>query len=56
LVRAALASKSERRRELARLPIQDKVRILIELQRLAAETRLATGRPARAPWSLAERA
>jgi hypothetical protein len=53
LVQTALAAKAERRRELARLPIEDKVRIVVELQRLAAEARRAMGRPAREPWVLA---
>jgi hypothetical protein len=50
LIQTALAAKAERRRDLARLAIEDKVRVVVELQRLATETTRAIGRPAREPW------
>ena len=42
-------AKEERRRELARLPFEEKFRILLELQRIAYEFRTAAGLPARKP-------
>jgi len=40
----------ERRRRLARLPVEEKIRILVELQELAASIARSRGRPVRRPW------
>jgi hypothetical protein len=44
------AAKSRRRSWLASLPIEEKYRRFLQLQRLVAETRRAAGRPAPPPW------
>jgi len=48
----AFAAKSARRRELARLPIEEKVRIVALLQRQANEIRRASGRPLMPEWPI----
>ena len=40
------------RRESARLPIEEKLRILVEMQKRANEVRRATGRPEMFVWQL----
>ena len=40
------------RREAARLPIGEKLRILVEMQKRANEVRRATGRPEMFVWQL----
>ena len=40
------------RQEAARLPIEEKLRILVQLQRRANEVRRATGRPEMFVWQL----
>ena len=50
--RGAFAAKSARRRELARLPIEEKVRIVALLQRQENEIRRATGRPLMPEWPI----
>ncbi len=45
-----LAAKSRRRRELAALPIERKLEIVLELQKSVAELRDAAGRPGPRPW------
>ena len=45
-----LAGKQAHRAALARLPYEEKVRIVIELQKLAFGMQSAAGRPARKPW------
>jgi len=45
-------AKEERRRHLAQLPFEEKVRILVELQKMAYETRTAAGLPCPKPWDL----
>ncbi len=44
--------KVRARREAARLPIEEKLRILVELQKRANEVRRATGRPEMFVWQL----
>ena len=42
--------KAERRRELAALPIEEKLKRLVKLQCIAYSIGKQSGRPARAPW------
>jgi hypothetical protein len=44
--------KQVARREAARLPIEEKLRILVEMQKRANEIRRATGRPEMFVWQL----
>ena len=44
--------KTKSRLEAARLPIEEKLRILVALQRRANEVRRATGRPEMFVWQL----
>ena len=44
--------KRAARHEAARLPIEEKLRILVQLQRRANEVRRATGRPEMFVWEL----
>jgi hypothetical protein len=44
--------KQSGRREAAQLPIEEKLRILIEMQKRANEVRRATGRPEMFVWQL----
>ena len=46
------AAKLERRRELARLPIEEKLRLVALLQRQENEVRRAAGRPQKPEWPL----
>jgi hypothetical protein len=46
LAESLFRARSERHLELAALPIRDKIRILLELQRLANDIRKKTGRKA----------
>ena len=46
-----IAAKQERRHKLAALPFPEKVRIVVQLQRMAAPILLARGRPVRV-WHL----
>jgi hypothetical protein len=48
------AAKKARRMALARLPFEEKVRIIVELQRIAYDIRSAVGKPAPKPWDLRE--
>jgi hypothetical protein len=45
-----LDAKARRRRELASLPFEKKLEIVLELQRRVAEIRRSTGRPGPDPW------
>ncbi len=45
-----LDAKARRRRELASLPFEKKLEIVLELQRNVAEIRRSTGRPGPQPW------
>jgi hypothetical protein len=47
-----LLAKEERRRQLARLPYPEKVRAVVQLQRMAAPVLRTRGREVR-PWHLA---
>lgn len=47
---AIFEAKRQRRRELARLPIEQKLGIVLDLQRMANEVRRAVGRPTRPEW------
>lgn len=53
VMRAALAAKLQRRRELAALPYAEKVRILLRLQRMADAIRATRGAAPRA-WLIDE--
>jgi hypothetical protein len=52
LAREAFARSRERRRRLAALSFEEKVEILVRLQELAREVRLAAGRPSPPTWRL----
>lgn len=47
-----LSAKEERRRELAALPIEEKVKRVVELQRLTNDIRRHCGRPPLPEWKL----
>ena len=47
--------KRKARREAARLPIEEKLRILVQMQQRANEVRRATGRPEMFVWQLDEK-
>jgi|JI9StandDraft_1071089.scaffolds.fasta_scaffold05597_2 hypothetical protein len=46
------SSKKARRVELAQLPVEKKVEILIKLQQLTSEVARQAGRPYRNPWAI----
>ena len=48
---AWVAADRARRRRLAELPIEEKLRIMVRLQHLAAQIAQANGRPVRKPWT-----
>lgn len=52
LAEASFRQKAERRRELAALPIEEKVEILIMLQRMVAEIAWETRGVKLEPWKL----
>ena len=54
LFKKELAAKERNRRRLARLPIEEKVRILARMQRATNEVRRATSRPPLPEWPLDE--
>lgn len=45
-----LAAKARRRLDLAALPIERKIEIVLELQRTVVEVRRSAGRPGPEPW------
>ncbi len=45
-------SIKERRMRMARLPVEEKLRILVRMQHIAAEAARSTGRPVKKPWRL----
>ena len=45
-------AKARRRRQLAALPIEEKIRILIEMQRLSNDIRRKTGRKPLPEWEI----
>lgn len=47
-----LRAKQRRRRALARLPIEEKVRIVVALQKTANDIRRMAGRPVLPEWRL----
>ncbi len=49
---AMFRAKAERRRQLAELPFDEKVEIVVKLQQIAYELTAASGRPARKPWAV----
>jgi hypothetical protein len=51
-VRERLAAREASRRALARLPIEEKVRIIVRMQKAARAIALATGRPPPRVWDL----
>lgn len=50
LASQVFAAKVGRRRWLASLPVEEKYRRLLALQRMVWETRRAAGKPCPAPW------
>ena len=52
LAEASFRQKRERRRELAALPIEEKVQILLQLQRMTAEIAWETRGVKLEPWKL----
>lgn len=50
-----LRKKAERRRELAKLPIEEKLQRLVKLQKVAYSVGVQTGRRTRRPWGGAAR-
>jgi hypothetical protein len=50
VISSLLAAKAHRRLELAALPIEKKLEIVLELQQRVAEIRRASGRPGLEPW------
>jgi len=55
LLRRIVAAKAARRRELAALPIEEKIGIVVRLQELESSIRRATGRSTKKPWSPARK-
>ena len=47
-------AKEKRRAALAKLPIEEKIRIVVDLQKMANDIRAATGRRKRRVWELHE--
>lgn len=54
LLKRVLRDKERRRQALARLPIEEKIRVLVRMQRTANEIRLRTGRTPCRVWTLEE--
>jgi hypothetical protein len=52
ILRRIIKAKAARRRELASLPIEEKIRIVIELQKMESSIRQVTGRSWREPWRI----
>lgn len=50
LAEQIFAAKARRRDWLARLPVEQKYRRFLQLQRMVWETRRAAGKPCPAPW------
>lgn len=48
-------SKSARRAALAALPIEEKIKLLVELQQLASEITDSTGRVSKKPWKIKQK-
>jgi hypothetical protein len=54
VVRRVLEFKEARRKQLAQLPPEEKLRILVEMQKWARAAHIATGRPPTPVWNLEE--
>lgn len=54
VVRRVLEFKEARRKQLAQLPPEEKLRIIVEMQRWARAAHIATGRPPTPVWNLDE--
>lgn len=52
LIARLVEGKKEHRASLARLPFEEKVRIVVELQKIALQIRTSVGKPAPRPWDL----
>lgn len=52
LARSLFRAKAARRRRLAALPIEEKIRILIDMQRLSNDIRRKTGRKTLPEWDI----
>jgi len=52
LAESLFLAKQARRRKLAALPIEEKVRILVQMQRLANDVRQKTGREPLPEWAI----
>ncbi|MBI1864440.1 MAG: hypothetical protein HYR98_01675 [Nitrospirae bacterium] len=50
-VEEVFRAKGRRRQDLARLPFEAKIRILVELQKMASSVRAAAGAARRRPWN-----
>lgn len=50
LAQKVFANKAERRRWLAALPVEEKYRRFLQLQRMASAIRRAAGKPSPTPW------
>ena len=48
------AAKRNRRRQLAALPFEEKIRLVVELQRIAAEVARASGRTTPGVWRISD--
>ncbi|GIV06015.1 MAG: hypothetical protein KatS3mg016_1590 [Fimbriimonadales bacterium] len=53
-VRRVLEFKEARRKQLAQLPPEEKLRIIVEMQKWARAAHIATGRPPTPVWNLDE--
>ena len=51
-VESLFLARQKRRRELARLPIERKIRILLALQKMAGDVRSRAGGARRRPWKI----
>ncbi len=52
VVKRVLEAKAERRKQLAQLPPEEKLKILVEMQKWARAIHIATGRPPTPVWDL----
>ncbi|MFM8469059.1 MAG: hypothetical protein ACKODH_03670 [Limisphaerales bacterium] len=52
LAQAVFAQKEQRRRSLAALPVEEKYRHFLKLQRMVADATRAAGKPAPKPWPM----
>ncbi len=50
LIARLVEGKKEHRASLARLPFEEKVRIVVELQKIAYQIRTSVGKPTPKPW------